>query len=156
MASTYISLPVATVTGDITVNLDASTDSVAIKDGANQLNINPDGSININIGGNVINEYNEITSVASSGSFTNILSYSPGMAAKLKYASVSGTNIAEYRVVINSNTQSRKFTYFGGNLSLDFDFRDGIDLIGSDVVTLQVRHSRTDVGDFFGNIIVQI
>lgn len=156
MASTYISLPAQTFSGSVSVNLDASTDSVAIGDGIDLLSINPDGSINVNVGGNAVNTFNEITSVASSGLFTTVVSYMAPSPAKLKFVSVAGSNVAEYQVKINGSIQSKKYTYFGGALSADFDFRDGIDLVGSDLVTVEVRHNRTDLGNFNGNIIIQI
>lgn len=155
MASTFVNIPPIKVDGDITVALSSVSDSVSIGSGPNSLYINPDGSLNVNIGGNGENHFNEIHSVSSSGDFTTVLSYAAPAFAKLKIASVSGANVAEYDVTVNSEVQSKRYTSYA-QLNADFDFKDGIELGPGDMVLVRVRHSRPSVADFSANIIVQI
>lgn len=173
---------------DISVELDASNDSVAVVDpntGANirvepngsinsnvevdaadgdniaihdtdgdELAINPDGSINAIAStlGTFKSLYNEITSTASSV-LTTLQTYTvPALtSAFLQKVEVSGSNIAEYRLEINSTIQDKKRTYFGSSLNTEFKFAEigpGIPLEAGDVVTVKVIHIRPTVGDF--------
>lgn len=153
----------ATVTaGALEVAIDATTDSIKIGDGTDFLSINPDGSLNVNVistspTGSVVSTYNSVSSVPSS-TLTTVVSYTIGigMIGFLERIECSGTNIADYQVFINSVLQARKRTYFGGELSIDFDFSSpnakGI-LVGPGVtIELKVEHSRPMTGDFDGRI----
>lgn len=143
---------------DANVKVDAADgDNIAISDGnGNKLGINPDGSININITqsnpGTLKTFYNEVTSVANS-SITTIQTYTApiGRRTYLQKAALSGTNIAEYTIKVNSVVQDRLRTYFGGPLNAEFKFVEtgtGLPLDEGDVVTIEVVHIRPDVGDF--------
>lgn len=130
-------------TGDIQCEIDAADgDNIAIADqsGSNYLNINADGSINVtplDSPGSILNEYNEVNSVAS-GSLTTVISYSVVSLGYLQRAIVSGTNIATYEVLINGSPLSKKRTWLNGSLNEEFDFvgqsKSGISLSIGDVV----------------------
>lgn len=143
------------------VQVDASDgDNIAISDGTNTLSINPDGSINVNVTtsnpGVVKNTYNEISSLAS-GISTTIVTYTAPISkiTSLEIIEVSGTNIAEYTVLINGIKQAKKRTYFGAELNQEFLFAQGaagFPLSIGDVVTVSVVHSRPTLGDFNSRI----
>lgn len=148
-------------TGDIHSEIDAADgDNIAIADqsGSNYLNINADGSINVtplDSPGSILNEYNEVNSVAS-GSLTTVISYSVVSLGYLQRAIVSGTNIATYEVLINGSPLSKKRTWFNGSLNEEFDFvgqsKSGISLSIGDVVSITVIHNRPSPGDFNGSL----
>ena len=146
MASTFISLPAATV----------SVGAVQITDGTDTLAVNSDGSINVAVTGGGVTSitYNEVTSVASS-TLTTVATFVAAMSTKLKRVEASGTNIAYFEVVVNGTVRAKKYTYFGGPLSVDFDFRDGLALTAADTVILRIQHTRTMTGDFNATIIAQ-
>jgi hypothetical protein len=146
VASTFISLPAQTV----------SVGSVQITDGTDTLAINNDGSINVALtgGGVTAVTYNEVTSVASS-TLTTVATFVAGSSVKLRRASASGSNIAYFIVTVNGSTVAKKYTYYGGDLSVEFDFEDGIALTAADTVLVRVEHTRTMTGDFNATIITQ-
>jgi len=147
VASTFISLPVAQV----------SVGSVKIIDsGGDELNVNADGSLNVAVtgGGVTASTYNEVTGVAS-GVTTTVATFVAGSSVKLKHVMAAGTNIAYYEVTVNASVEAKKYTYFGGALNVDFDFRDGISLAMGDTVLVRVHHSRPMSGDFNATIITQ-
>ena len=135
--------------GDVDVEISASDgDNIAISDGTNTLIVNPDGSINVKFQEpSVINEFNEINSV-SSGVTTSILSYTALDDGKLKQISVSGSNIAMYEILVDSNLVDKCYTYFGGSLNYIFDFKDGYDITSGQNILVRVTHNRPFVGDF--------
>ena len=146
MASTFISLPAATV----------SVGAVQITDGTDTLAVNADGSINVALTGGGITAltYNEVTSVASS-TLTTVATYVAGSSVKLKRVEASGTNIAYYIVTVNGSVVAKKYTNFGGPLEVNFDFKDGLALVAADTVLVRVEHTRPSVGDFNATINVQ-
>lgn len=157
MANTFQSLPPVSVAAQVDVELDANSSSVAVGDGTNELVVNPDGSINVQMGaGNLENEYNEITSVASLPAFSTVLSYIAPNYAKIKHISAAGTNIAEWEVLINGAVTAKQYTHFGSGLNCVFDFRDGINIGPGDMVVVQVRHARPSLANFNANLLVQI
>lgn len=146
--------------GDITVavDLDADEDSVSIGNPTNgdTLYINPDGSINVNIQDpgstySTKTTYNQISGLAN-GVTQIVLSYTAQPNQKLQKIEFSGTNIAEYELVINGVTQDKKRTYFGGSLNGIFDFDNGIDLVSSQSVIVYVVHNRPSLADFNARI----
>jgi hypothetical protein len=144
------------VNADIDVNLDASEDSVAIADPAGHfLDINPDGSINVvlNVGaGSVLKTYyNEVTGVVS-GITTLVASYVTGTNDLLQKIDFSGTNIAEYELVIDGVTQDKARTYFGNSLNGSFDFNVGLKIPSSKLIEIYVVHTRSMTGDFNARI----
>lgn len=128
------------------------------------LNVNADGSINVNIvetpvtGQIVKNIYNEANSVAS-GSTTTIVQYTVplGITISILYRiSVSGENIAKYTVFYNGTLIDTRRTYYGSSLSEYFEFTtgtaNGFSLNPGDTITVKVLHNRPYVGDFEGRI----
>jgi len=123
------------------------------------LKVNPDGSINANVtivpnSPKVIKQvFNTVTSVSSS-ILTTILSYTVpiGKTDFLGKIQVSGTNIAQYDVYLNSILFSRQRTYFGGSLNalFDYDFEQesGYQLNAGDNIQVKVIHTRPTLGDF--------
>ena len=153
---TLATVAVADITFE--VNLDADNDSVSIgnTNNGNTLNVNSDGSINVNIQEpgsttEVQSTYNEISGLAN-GVTQLLLSYIAQPNQKLQKIEFSGTNIAEYELVINGVTQDKKRTYFGGTLNGTFDFNSGIDLVSSQSVIVYVVHDRPSLGNFNARI----
>lgn len=127
---------------------------IKITDGTDNLSINSDGSINVSFvttGQVVLNEYNEVTSVASS-ILTTILSKTVINASRIMMIEVSGTNIAEYTVEVNSSVTAKARTNFGSSLNYNFDFKDGFSVSPGDVILARVIHNRPTVGDFNARI----
>lgn len=139
------------------VKVDAADgDNIAISDGTDTLAINPDGSINVNLTqsnpGVLSSIYSEITSVAAS-TLTAIQTFTAqiGVTTYLQKIEVSGSNIAEYTVEINSVVEDKRRTYFSGPLNTEFRFVEtgtGLPLSVGDTVRVRVIHSRPTVGDF--------
>jgi len=146
----------ANITGTLAVEIDAADgDNIAIKDSdGDELEINTDGSINVNSIVPTSNTYNEVTSVAS-GILTTIHSYTALSNAYLLTVDVAGTNVAYYEVQLNASVIDKKYTYFGGQLNASFDF-GAQSLIASDVVTVKVLHNRPTVGDFNAKIQIRV
>lgn len=181
--------------GGLEVNISAADgDSVAISDGTDTLVINPDGSINANIGELVINHtedsiaigdgvnlftstnagpktaldvnvinydtlgvikntFSEITSVANN-TLSTILTKTVTTPGLLKKITVSGTNIAEYTVLLNSSIVSKKRTFYGNSLNEEFVFDEGLVVVSTDVIEVKVIHFRPDVGNFNSNLLI--
>jgi hypothetical protein len=139
----------------VSVELDYITDSVEIGDAStgNKLNINSDGSIDVNavIAGTVKNKYSEVTAVASAVD-TLILTHTVAINGAILKIAVSGDNIATYVVKINGVTQDKIRTYFSGALNSEFNFDvgggEGLTVLAGDVIQVRVTHNRPDVGDF--------
>lgn len=136
--------------GSINANVEvdaADGDNIAISDGTNTLAVNPNGSINVNLtdDDNVINQYNEITSVPSA-ILTTILTYAPANNGRIHKISVSGTNIAEYQIQINAVVREKIRTYFGN--SLNYTANTDIIVNAGEIITIKVIHNRPTVADF--------
>lgn len=109
--------------------------------------------------GTLVNSYNEITTVAAA-SETTITSYTvPALTtAYLQIVEASGTNIADYKVKLNGSTIARKYTNFGSELSVNFNFTNssglsGVVLAAGDIITVTVIHNRGATGNFNSNIL---
>ncbi len=144
------------VNADIDVSLDASEDSVAIKDAdGDELQINPDGSINVvfsaTAGQVLSSQYSEVSGVAT-GVTTLVASYLASTGDLLQKVEFSGTNIAEYELVIDGLTQDKKRTYFGNSLNGKFDFDNGLLILVGQLIEIYVVHNRPTVGDFNARI----
>lgn len=143
------------VLNDIEIEIDAADgDNIAISDGTNTLDINPDGSISVNVLNTATDNldviYDEVTSVGTS-ILTTINSHTAIVDQKLDSISVSGTNTAMYEVVLNASVIEKKRTYFGGNLNCEFNL-EGLDLSIGDIILVRVIHERPNVGDFNATI----
>lgn len=137
-------------------------DSVQVGDGVEIIQVNPDGSINVNPTSTPGNHnpqsvYNEVTSVAT-GTLTTIATYTVPVAkvALLETVAVSGTNIAAYTVEVNATVVDKKYTWFNGPMSELFTFQTvsggSKKLVAGDVVRVRVIHGRGPVGDFNAKI----
>lgn len=144
-------------------SLDALIDNVAIHDAdGDELAINPDGSINTaqalnpNLTGK--NAYSEVLSIASSIE-TTIISHTAlaGRETFLQNISVSGENIATYKVKVNGVVVDQKRTHFGAGLNEEFIFNgennSGIAVPVGQTVTVTVEHSRPMTADFNSKIL---
>lgn len=104
------------------------------------------------------NTFDEVTSVATS-TLTTVVSYTvpAGLGFLLQLVEASGTNIAEYRVLLDTTLIAKRRTYFGGAVNTDFKFdgfnNKGIVVAAATVITLKVIHERPDTGDFSGRIL---
>lgn len=147
----------ATFTGTISVG------SVSIIDsGGDELNINPDGSINVVIesasgAGTVVSKFNEVVAIPS-GSTVQLVTYTvpAGKQAFLQRSAVSGENIGKYDLLINAVVEDTIRTMFGGDLTGMFDFTSGNDsgllLNPGDIVKIQVLNPRPYIGTFNARI----
>lgn len=122
----------------------------------------PSSPIPVNIvsgatGGEIYEQFSEISSVATSA-ITPILTYTipAGKQFYFMYAESGGTNIADYRLTIDSVRFARKRTYLNGDMWVPFDFRVGDSsgklLSAGQVLVLEVVHDRPDPGDFEARI----
>lgn len=138
--------------GTVVVSIDDTTDSIKIGDGhGHYLAVNPDGSLNVvaTVGspGVIGSNYYEITSVPNNTP-TIIGTFTVGSTnTQLLRVDVSGTNIAEYVLLISSTIQDKKRTYFGSALNTTFDF-SGLGVSVGATVQIQVTHFRPSTGDF--------
>lgn len=131
-------------------------DSIRVSDGNNELRVNSDGSLNVNTNSSIssnLNVYNEITAVPTSV-LSNILTYiiPTTMGFLLSLVEVSGSNIADYEILIDGTKVARKYTYFGGGMSEIFDFKNYM-LSTSQIITVNVTHYRPYVGEFSARIL---
>lgn len=132
-------------------------DSVRIGDGVDELEINPDGSINtvVIFGRSFINVFNEISNIPKDTPST-IATYTViEPQTQLHKVTVSGENIAKYTVKINNQSIDSSYTYFGGDLNTEFDFtvfNAGYELQENDIITIEVEHKRPNVGNFNARI----
>jgi hypothetical protein len=139
--------------------------STIITDGTDNLNVNPDGSINVIItGGSTtsinytsIYNFNEINSVTSN-SLTLLQTYTVPVGKKgyLQRVDFSGENIAKYIIKLNGSTLDIKRTYFGNQLNGEFNFIDsndlGMNLNAGDVIETYVIHTRPSLISFEARI----
>lgn len=150
-------LPIA-FDGTITVG------NVTIQDDdGDELEVNPDGSINVNIvsaqtNNKVKNQYGEALSVAA-GIETIIVQYMVPLiytSAILQRISVSGENVGRFQVFVNGVIVDTRRTYYGGNFNEYFEFcvatADGYNLQPGDTVAVKILHNKPYVGDFEGRI----
>lgn len=129
----------------------------------NTIEPNVDGSLNVNIVNEIptnqrlVLTYNEDTTVVGGVSAT-LVSYTVPVSKKalLVQADVSGENIAQYTLLINSVIYLVKRTYFGGDLNTEFKMgtegATGYLLNAGDTVSIQVLHNRPATGSFEGTI----
>jgi hypothetical protein len=132
-----------------------SLDSISIVDSSgNELDINPNGSINvvINESGKVlISEYSEVLGVVS-GISVLIGSYTPSADVLLQKVEFSGTNISEYEIRVDGITIDKKRTYFGSSLNGVFDFNCGLEVLSGKLIEIYTTHNRPSLGDFNSRI----
>jgi len=147
---------VTAIIENVSVDLDAADDSIAVKDPTtgNALSPNADGSINVNVVNSTstafLFRFGEVSSVASTV-LTNILLYTAVNNCILQRILVSGTNISKYEVLVNGNIVARKYTYFG-NLNETFDLSSGVAVLAGQQIVVRTVHSRPDTADFNATI----
>lgn len=91
--------------------------------------------------------YNEVLSVGA-GILTTIITHTTVVEELLQSIIVSGTNIAEYTVLLNGNIIIKIRTEFTSlNETIPFPPK-GFKLIIGDIITVKVVHTRPSVGDF--------
>ena len=134
-------------------------DSVRVGDGQHELDVNSDGSINVDIQpyDSNVNIYNENSNVATNSEQV-IVAYSVPAEThgQLFRVEFSGNQIAKYTVYVNGNKKASKRTHHGSGLSGEFCFYSGISngiaVSGGDQIQLKAIHSRPDIGSFEGRI----
>lgn len=157
----------ATFTGSISVGevdqgdpgVIADAWPVKITDGIDVLDINADGSIDVNIvssgsADGLTITYNEISSIGS-GSETLLATLTAPLAgARIQKVDVSGNNVALFRVKIDGNTIATKRTWWSNfNEKFEFEsFVNGLLLTSGQVLTVTVLHERPYLGAFEATI----
>ncbi len=160
MASYYIRLPVETVAnggGPATnVNVVSSVLPSGASTSANQVATNTklDAIAANTTKTSVKNYYNEVLAV-SVGVTTVLLTKNVTAASKLMLASFSGTNWAEYKVLLNGSVLEKARTYVSGAINLEVNFSSGILLSSGDVIQVSVLNSRTSAGSFNARLLIE-
>lgn len=132
-------------------------------DDGDEMEVNPDGSINVNIvtaqTNNVVKNTYGSASAVPSGIATTIVQYMVPLiltSAILQRISVSGENVGRFQVFINGTLIDTRRTYYGANFSEYFEFAvnttDGYTLAPGDIVAVKILHNKPQVGDFEGRI----
>lgn len=136
---------VTAVIGELQVALDANEDNVAISDGTNTLEVNPDGSLNVKVDDSSQINYYEITNIPSN-TLTNVFTQNIISEQKMTRLQVSGTNLAEYTLLLNSQIKS-KFRTNVTNLNYTLDL-ENFQLNPGDTLELKVIHLNASLGNF--------
>lgn len=90
--------------------------------------------------------YNEVLSVGSS-ILTNVITHTSIVNEALQSIIVSGTNIAEYTVLLNTIIIKVRTEFTSLNETILFPSQ-GLKLVIGDVITVTVIHVRPSLGDF--------
>lgn len=132
-----------------------SIGDVSIVDNGNTLKVNTDGSINVNIVSSsdtpgLIISYNEITSVAAGIETTVLTVTAPPTGYRIQKIEVSGDNVGQYRVYMNTNVILTKRTWWTDfNATFNFeDFSNGLLLTSGQTISVTITHSSPDLGTF--------
>lgn len=136
--------------------------SIRIGDGVEEVEVNPDGSLNVVVvsGGKIPKPtktvFNQVAAVLS-GSETLVVTYTvpPTKRATLDQVTGSGENIGKYNLYLNGTLVDVQRTYWAGGFNVRFQFNsqgDGVVLEEGDVLELKVIHTSDEVGDFDGRI----
>jgi hypothetical protein len=102
--------------------------------------------------------YEQFEEILSATGSNLLLSYTVpvGFDFYLKYAELSGTNIAEYEIFVNSVSIGKKRTYFGASLNTVFDFSVGATygrrIQEGDTIEIYATNSRPTAADFSARI----
>ena len=74
----------------------------------------------------------------------------------LMYANFGGTNMSHYTMTINGVNANQHYTYFGGDITGQWDWRTGAGggkaLFSGDIVVIKTQHCRPDAGDFYARL----
>lgn len=126
--------------------------STSLSSTVRALDVNIVSSAPVSVGNTLI-KYNEALAVAS-GATQTILTYTvPNSTTTIvKRISISGENIATYKVIYNTNTIATLRTYFGGELDSEINFIDGensgFTMAAGETITIQVLNFRPMIADF--------
>lgn len=135
---------------DIVVN-DGSYD-LSISDGVDLIKGIYPTTVNVNQAGTTTYEYGSVSSV-SSGVLTTIASKLTLVSTKVMRIVFSGTNIAEYTVLVGSNVVAKQRTMFGSDLSGSIDLSPGLLVASGQTIYVKVLHQRSSSGDFEATIL---
>jgi hypothetical protein len=136
------------------VLIDDTTDSIKIGDGnGDYLNINSDGSLNVNVteaAKEYILEYNEITSIASFTE-TTVVSYTVPSSKVfiLKSGSICVNADTDVRLKINGTTKGKKQSNW---TQRNIEFNQEVSLEAGDIISFTVEHGELNAQAFQGNI----
>lgn len=131
--------------------------SVRLGDGANELVVNPDGSVNVNVVqssstpvSGLLFFPNEVSAVPSSVETTLISLIAPPQGYRFTKVDVSGENIALFKLKLNGSVLMWKRTWWNQfNQSFSFEnFQNGLKLLPGDVLTVTVYHQRPNPANF--------
>lgn len=169
MASTYISLPAASVSlGTVDVVVTAQNDSIAISDGTNTLAINADGSLNVSgistvtgqvtvDGGTVAvtgqNEFEYNQTVIAAGASATVVSRYFATNYKLRRVSATGATVGVYTVQFNGSAVDKLRSNYT-DFNCRFDYETGIAVPAGTTVSVFVENgSTTDSGLFSAQLL---
>ena len=151
------------VGGTVEIAISDLTDSIKIGDGSGKyLDINDDGSINVNIVDSetpytkFLNIYGEENVAPGIETILITFTASAGKTYKLIRVQFSGEQIAKYIVYINSVAIATSRTHHASGLSGNIEFvggtQEGLEVLSGDIIELKVLHNRPGLGDFEGRI----
>lgn len=134
-------------------------DSVRIGDGTDEVEVNPDGSFNVNIvNTSVLPEvirtpFSSITNLVKNTKTVVGTYIAPvGKKSYIQRVTVGGDNIADYTLELNGSSLMRKRTWFNDALHTTFEFdgysENGKELSPGDQLKMYVEHYRNDNGVF--------
>jgi hypothetical protein len=98
-----------------------------------------------------LSTYGEKLGIAS-GITELVATVTAGVDQLLGQVVFSGTNVAEFELVINSATIDKQRTYFGNSLNGSFEFPKGLQLTSGDTIEVFAIHTRPTNADFNARI----
>ena len=141
--------------GTFVKNPELAMSDVTITDqNGDKLQINTDGSLNVNVissGQRLKSYFFQLANVVT-GMTEDLCSYTPTVTVYLQKIEFSGTNIASFELYIDGVLQDKKLTFFNGNLENIFNFNAGLNVAAGKNITVKVYHNRPDPGDFTARI----
>lgn len=153
-AETEVVLP-----NDLALSINHADDNIAIGKDGNLLDINSDGSINVNVQNTLATNpvtfyYNEVSEVAAN-TLTEVNKFIAVGSCLLKRIVASGDNVATYQIEVNNLVLAKKRTFFGNSLDIELFFENGISLNANDEVSIKVVHNRPSNGSFNATVFIQ-
>jgi hypothetical protein len=151
-------LPVA-FDGDIQIG------DVSIVEGGNTMDVNSDGSINVNVVNSIVSSApgltiltNEITSVPAGFETTIITVTAPSDGYRIQKIEVSGDTIALFKVYVNASPILYKRTWWGEfNETFNFEnFSSGLLLTSGQVLTVTCYQTSPFLGTFEATVMTLI
>lgn len=127
----------------------------------NEMEVNSDGSINVNVVTTITTGltvlHNEISSVPSGAETAMISVTAPIGGYRVSKIEVSGENVALFRVKVNGATIYNKRSWWTAfNQTFDFEsFNNGLLLSSGDVLTVTTIHNRPFACDFEASVMIE-